>query len=138
MLNFINTNHVFVIAEVSSNHGQDFNNAMNMIKEAKKCGADAVKFQAYTPEMMTLNLNNKYFLQLNQIQDYDLLLENQLVLYVFLFHYHKSIHHVQQMKHDAYARHFRNLFDHDKQYQCIPPSRESQCITITWLYCEQQ
>ncbi|MCK4786758.1 MAG: N-acetylneuraminate synthase family protein, partial [Desulfobacteraceae bacterium] len=52
---------VFVIAEVSANHGQDFNRAVDMIKTIKECGADAVKFQAYTPDTMTINFDNKYF-----------------------------------------------------------------------------
>ena len=52
---------VLIIAEVSANHGQDFNRAVNMIKAAKECGADAVKFQAYTPDAMTINADNKYF-----------------------------------------------------------------------------
>jgi pseudaminic acid synthase len=34
---------------------------MAMIKKAKECGADAVKFQAYTPDTLTINANNKYF-----------------------------------------------------------------------------
>lgn len=52
---------VFVVAEVSANHGHDFDKAVKMIKSAKECGADAVKFQAYTPETMTINVDNKYF-----------------------------------------------------------------------------
>ncbi len=52
---------VFVIAEVSANHGQDFNRAVDMIRVAKDCGADAVKFQAYTPDTLTINADNKYF-----------------------------------------------------------------------------
>ena len=52
---------VFVIAEVSANHGQDFNRAVDMIKTIKECGADAVKFQAYTPDTMTINVDNEYF-----------------------------------------------------------------------------
>jgi len=32
-----------------------------MIRAAKRCGADAVKFQAYTPAAMTLDIDNKYF-----------------------------------------------------------------------------
>jgi len=50
-----------IIAEVSANHNQDFGTAVRLIKKAKECGADAVKFQAYTPETMTLNIDNKYF-----------------------------------------------------------------------------
>ena len=55
-------NPVMVIAEISANHGQDFTRAIEMIKTAKKCGADAVKFQAYTPDTMTINVNNEYFM----------------------------------------------------------------------------
>ena len=51
----------FIIAEVSANHDQDFNKAVDMIREAKVCGVDAVKFQAYTPETLTVNVDNKYF-----------------------------------------------------------------------------
>lgn len=52
---------VFIIAEVSANHGQEFNRAVSLIKKAKECGADAVKFQAYTPDTMTINIDNEYF-----------------------------------------------------------------------------
>mgnify|MGYP000750699359 CR=1 FL=1 len=58
---------VFVIAEVSANHGQDFDRAVKMIEKAKECGADAVKFQTYTPDTMTIDVNNKYF-QVNHHQ----------------------------------------------------------------------
>ncbi len=52
---------VFVIAEVSANHGQNFNQAAAMIRKAKECGADAVKFQAYTPDTLTIDCNSRYF-----------------------------------------------------------------------------
>lgn len=52
---------ITIIAEVSANHGQDFNRAKEMIVAAKQCGADAVKFQAYKPETLTLDINNQYF-----------------------------------------------------------------------------
>jgi len=52
---------VFIIAEISANHGQCFEKAVDMIRAAKECGADAVKFQAYTPDSMTINVSNKYF-----------------------------------------------------------------------------
>jgi len=53
--------NVFIIAEVSANHGQDFSQAVKMIKVAKKCGADAVKFQAYKPESLTIDCDNRHF-----------------------------------------------------------------------------
>jgi len=52
---------VFVVAEVSGNHRKEFGLAAEMIKTAKKCGADAIKFQAYTPDTLTINADNKYF-----------------------------------------------------------------------------
>ncbi len=51
----------FIIAEISANHGQDFKRAVLLIKKAKECGADAVKFQAYTPDTLTINANSRYF-----------------------------------------------------------------------------
>jgi pseudaminic acid synthase len=52
---------VFVIAEVSANHEQQFDLAVRLIETAKDCGADAVKFQAYTPDTLTIDADNKYF-----------------------------------------------------------------------------
>ena len=52
---------VYIVAEISANHGQSFRRAVALIRKAKECGADAVKFQAYTPETMTIDSNNKYF-----------------------------------------------------------------------------
>jgi len=50
-----------MVAEISSNHGQNFNRAAALIKKAKECGADAVKFQVYTPDTLTIDVHNKYF-----------------------------------------------------------------------------
>ncbi|OXT08749.1 pseudaminic acid synthase [Thermoanaerobacterium thermosaccharolyticum] len=52
---------VFIIAELSANHNQNFDNAVKLIKEAKKAGADAVKLQTYTPDTITINCNNEFF-----------------------------------------------------------------------------
>lgn len=52
---------VFIVAEISANHGQDLKRAISLIKKAKESGADAVKFQTYTPDTMTIDVNNKYF-----------------------------------------------------------------------------
>ena len=51
----------FIIAEISANHLQSFDNAVKIIYEAKKAGADAVKFQTYTPDTITIDCDNKYF-----------------------------------------------------------------------------
>lgn len=52
---------VFIIAEISCNHLQKKEYALKLIEEAKKAGADAVKFQTYTPDTITINCNNEYF-----------------------------------------------------------------------------
>lgn len=52
----------FIVAEISANHGQNFNKAVSLIKAAKKAGADAVKFQTYTADTLTINSNNKFFM----------------------------------------------------------------------------
>ncbi|HUA13876.1 MAG TPA: pseudaminic acid synthase [Verrucomicrobiae bacterium] len=45
---------VYVIAEVSANHHQNFDEAVKIIHAAKTAGADAVKLQTYTPDTMTI------------------------------------------------------------------------------------
>lgn len=52
---------VYIIAEMSANHGGDYNRAIEIIHEAKKAGADCVKIQTYTADTMTLECDNKYF-----------------------------------------------------------------------------
>lgn len=44
----------YVIAEVSGNHNKDIGKALAMIDAAKRAGADAVKFQTYTADSLTL------------------------------------------------------------------------------------
>lgn len=44
---------VFVVAEISCNHAGSFDHALALINAAHAAGADAVKFQAYTPTEMT-------------------------------------------------------------------------------------
>jgi len=50
-----------IIAEISANHRHDLNTAIRLIKMAKECKADAVKFQCYTPDTLTIDMDNVYF-----------------------------------------------------------------------------
>jgi len=52
---------VFIIAEMSANHLQKFDNAVKLIKAAKEAGADAIKLQTYTPDTITIDCDNEYF-----------------------------------------------------------------------------
>lgn len=45
--------NVLIVAEISCNHCQKFENAVNLVLAAKQCGADAVKIQMFRPEEMT-------------------------------------------------------------------------------------
>ena len=49
------------IAEISANHCGKIQIAKNLIKCAKKNGADAVKLQTYTADTMTIKSKKKYF-----------------------------------------------------------------------------
>lgn len=46
---------VYVIAELSANHGQDYQRARELLYVAKDAGADAVKLQTYTADTITIN-----------------------------------------------------------------------------------
>jgi N-acetylneuraminate synthase len=51
----------YIIAELSANHNGNIENAMLLIEEAKKAGADAVKLQTYKPDTITLNCESEDF-----------------------------------------------------------------------------
>lgn len=57
----INEGEVYIIAEMSANHGGNIDNALEIVHQAANIGADCVKIQTYTADSMTIDCDNKYF-----------------------------------------------------------------------------
>ena len=55
-------NSCFIVAEVSANHQQKFDNAVKIIKSAAAAGADAIKLQTYTPDTITIDSRKEWFI----------------------------------------------------------------------------
>jgi pseudaminic acid synthase len=51
----------FIIAEMSGNHNQSLNRALEIVESVAKSGAHALKIQTYTPDTMTLDINEREF-----------------------------------------------------------------------------
>ena len=51
----------FIIAEMSGNHNQSLDRALEIVEAAAKTGAHALKIQTYTPDTMTIDLNEREF-----------------------------------------------------------------------------
>jgi len=52
---------VYIVAELSANHRQNYDEAVRLIHAAKEAGADAVKLQTYTPDTMTIDCDGDRF-----------------------------------------------------------------------------
>lgn len=61
MMDKISSGDVYVIAEMSANHGGSIDNALKIVREAAQAGADCVKIQTYTADSMTIDCDNEYF-----------------------------------------------------------------------------
>ena len=56
-----NNEKPFIIAEMSGNHNQSLDRALQIVDAAAKSGANALKIQTYTADTMTLNIENPEF-----------------------------------------------------------------------------
>lgn len=56
---------VFIVAELSANHNQDYGRAVEILHAAKEAGADAVKLQTYTADTITIDCDDPCF-QINE------------------------------------------------------------------------
>lgn len=54
-------NPPYIIAELSANHNGDINRAFQIMEEAKRAGADAIKLQTYTHETITIDRDSDEF-----------------------------------------------------------------------------
>jgi pseudaminic acid synthase len=58
----IEKNHPpFIIAEMSGNHNQSLERALEIVEAAARSGAHALKIQTYTPDTMTIDLDEREF-----------------------------------------------------------------------------
>ena len=51
----------YIVAEMSANHLQDYNRAVEIVHAAAEAGADALKLQTYTADTITLDSDKPYF-----------------------------------------------------------------------------
>lgn len=58
---FTTSAKTFIVAELSANHNQKFGIAVDTVKMAKECGANAIKLQTYTADTLTIDCKNNYF-----------------------------------------------------------------------------
>lgn len=51
----------YIVAELSANHNQQFDQAVQLVRAARTAGADAVKIQTYTADTLTIRCNRPEF-----------------------------------------------------------------------------
>lgn len=92
----------FVIAEMSGNHNQSLERALEIVEAAANTGADAIKLQTYTADTMTLNVRGGRF----EIDDPTSLWAG------------KNLHDLYQLAYTPWDWH-QPIIDHAKQHGLI-------------------
>ncbi len=62
IIDFSNRKDVFIIAELSANHKGSLDIAIETIRAAKRAGANAIKFQTYTADTLTIDSKKNDFI----------------------------------------------------------------------------
>ena len=81
----------YIVAELSCNHNQNYEEAIKLIHSAKDAGANAIKLQTYTPDTLTIDCKNNYFkINKNTIWDNQYLYDLYKTAYT-PWEWHKSL-----------------------------------------------
>ena len=74
-----NSDHPFIIAEMSGNHNQSLERALAIVDAAADAGVDAVKIQTYTADTMTIDIDTGEFF----ISDKDSLWKGETLYHLY-------------------------------------------------------
>jgi pseudaminic acid synthase len=106
----------FIIAEMSGNHNQSLERALQIVEEAAKAGADAVKLQTYTPDTMTIDIDGGLF----SIDDEDSLW------------YGKNLYELYGLAHTPWEWH-QPIFEKAKELGMMPFSTPFDDTSVDFL-----
>lgn len=57
----IKNDEIYIIAEMSANHGGSLETALEIVRQTAKTGADCLKIQTYTADSITIDCDNEFF-----------------------------------------------------------------------------
>jgi N-acetylneuraminate synthase len=108
----------FIIAEISGNHNQSLERALEIVEAAARAGVHAVKLQTYTADTMTLDLREHEFF----ISDDSTPWKGQ------------SLHDLYKIAHTPWDWH-KPIFDHAKKLGLICFSTPFDETAVDYLEC---